>query len=326
MGSVRIVEDLEECSYLWGKHYPLERVFDFWELRSCFSDTYSRETAFVVYEENGEVLGFLPLSRIRETGTYAFFPGETWEGKTWIEQNKIIVKSPRAMSAIIEAVPGAANIRYLAAAPYLKDMASIVEGGVVPDETGFVFQPAIHDYSYDNYLTSFPGKSRKKILAEVNAIRSKGVDVKINDVDDVNALYKMNLDNFGDKSYFYDPRFLNGFERMIAFLESRDMLRIVTVMVGGRLAAVDVGGIYNNRAVFLAGGTHRDFPGIAKLINLYHMEWACLEKIEEMDFLCGDFGWKERFRLSQRVLYQINTKRPSLTPAVRPFERAPIYA
>lgn len=309
MGRVRIVEDLEECSYLWGKHFPLERVFDFWEFRWCFSDSYNREASFIVYEDGGKVLGLLPLSRIQETGAYAYFPGETWEGKTWIEQNKIIIKGENVLSALVEAIPAKANIRYLCTSPQFGELPEVGDRSVAYDETDYFFQPAVHDYSYDNYLASFPGKSRKKILGEVNAIKAKGFEVRINDLKDVDTLFRMNLDNFGEQSFFYDTRFLNGFQRMISFLESRDMLRIVTLIVGGKIAAVDVGATWNKHTVFLGGGTHRDFPGIAKMINLYHMEWACQEKLVEMDFLCGDFGWKERFRLSQRNLFKINTNR-----------------
>jgi len=325
MGRVRIVEDLEECSYLWGKHFPLERVFDFWEFRWCFSDAYSREASFIVYEEGGALKGLLPLSRIQETGAYAYFPGETWEGKTWIEQNKIIINCENVLPALIEAVPAKANIRYLCTTPHFGELPETGGGVVSYDETDYYFQPAVHDYSYENYLASFPGKSRKKILAEVNAIKAKGLEVRINDLKDVDTLYRMNLDNFGSQSFFYDPRFLNGFERMIAFLDSRGMLRIVTLIVGGKIAAVDVGGTWNKHTVFLGGGTHRDFPGIAKLINLYHMEWACQEKLVEMDFLCGDFGWKERFRLSQRHLFQIDKQRAYKKYSVEDIERPRLH-
>jgi CelD/BcsL family acetyltransferase involved in cellulose biosynthesis len=83
------------------------------------------------------------------------------------------------------------------------------------------------------------------------------------------------------------------------------MLRITTVLIGGRLAAVDMGAIWNGTYTVLAGGTDADFPGVAKLINLHHLEWACQQRMTMVDFLCGDFNWKERFHLTPRQLYQI---------------------
>jgi CelD/BcsL family acetyltransferase involved in cellulose biosynthesis len=106
-------------------------------------------------------------------------------------------------------------------------------------------------------------------------------------------------------SYFYDRRFFNAFVDLIAFLDQNNLLRLTSVTVGGRLAAVDVGALWKNSYTILAGGTNPDFPGIAKLINFHHIEWACRQRLAAVDFLCGDFNWKSRLRLQPRPLYKI---------------------
>jgi CelD/BcsL family acetyltransferase involved in cellulose biosynthesis len=68
---------------------------------------------------------------------------------------------------------------------------------------------------------------------------------------------------------------------------------------------VDIGAIWNQTYTVLAGGTHSDFPGVAKLINFHHIEWACRQRFKEVDFLCGEFNWKNRFHLTARPLYRI---------------------
>jgi hypothetical protein len=68
---------------------------------------------------------------------------------------------------------------------------------------------------------------------------------------------------------------------------------------------VDVGTVWNESSTVLAGGVNPGFPGVAKLINLHHLEWACQNRMKSVDFLCGDYGWKERFHLSPRPLYKI---------------------
>ena len=115
----------------------------------------------------------------------------------------------------------------------------------------------------------------------------------------------MNLDSFKEQSYFYDVRFLRAFENLVAWLQANKMLRVTTVLIGGRIAAVDVGAVWNQTYTVLAGGTHPDFPGVAKLINFHHIEWACQQRLKEVDFLCGEFNWKNRFHLSARPLYRI---------------------
>jgi hypothetical protein len=33
------------------------------------------------------------------------------------------------------------------------------------------------------------------------------------------------------------------------------------------------------------------------------MQWACSERLNQVDFLCGDFNWKKLFHLTPRPLY-----------------------
>jgi CelD/BcsL family acetyltransferase involved in cellulose biosynthesis len=127
-------------------------------------------------------------------------------------------------------------------------------------------------------------------------------------------MIETNLTNFGQLSYFHDPRFLEGFENLLSFLSQSQLLRVVSIKIQGTLAAVDVGAVYRNRFTVLAGATNPQFPGIAKAINLFHLKWGCLNRVEQIDFLCGDFGWKARFQLHPRPLYRV-TKTASDTLA-----------
>jgi CelD/BcsL family acetyltransferase involved in cellulose biosynthesis len=82
-----------------------------------------------------------------------------------------------------------------------------------------------------------------------------------------------------------------------------------------------MGAIWNNTYTVLAGGTDVEFPGVAKLINLHHIQWACRQRLACVDFLCGDFNWKSRFHLVPRPLYELckteTTARPHETPVPR---------
>ena len=300
MGSIRIYDDLEQCKLLWQAALRDDNVFHLWEIRNCFQEAFHRTPFFIVCEDADGLSGLLPLSRIDETDTFAFFPGETWHGRTWLEQNRIVARSPDVFQALLEAVPADAHIRY-------------VEGECVPpsstkasvDEIGYLFLPEQHAFSFQAYLNGFPRKTLKRLHREPNMLREGGVTFRYNSRRDIEQLFRMNLDAFGEDSYFHDERFLHGFERLIAELDRRGSLRVTTVLVAGVIAAVDVGAVWQNAYTVLAGGTNRDFTGVAKLINFHHLEVACHERFDSVDFLCGDFGWKRRFRLVARPLYQI---------------------
>lgn len=298
MLNIHKCEDLEEARGLWQRHWPRQCLFDLWPVRYCFQAQFNHTPHFIVAREKHEFRGMLALSWVEEQQCFQHFPGEVWHGKTWLEQNKILASDPQVFSALVEHIPGAAKIRYLNGDPHLAD-----DPAAVVDEVGYLFYPPQYDYSFQSYMQSFSGKTRKKLRSELNRLTEGGVSYRYDRFDDVAHLFRMNLDTFKGESYFDDARFLRAFENLLAWLQANRMLRVTTVLMGGRIAAVDVGAVWNRSYTVLAGGTHPDFPGVAKLINFHHMEWACQQRLKEVDFLCGEFNWKHRFHLTTRPLY-----------------------
>ena len=82
------------------------------------------------------------------------------------------------------------------------------------------------------------------------------------------------------------------------------MLRITTLLLGGTVAAVDVGALWNKSYTVIAGATNPAFPGVAKMINFHHLEWSCQQRLDVVDFLCGDFHWKKLWHLDSETLYK----------------------
>lgn len=128
-------------------------------------------------------------------------------------------------------------------------------------------------------------------------------DVSTELSDQFDWLVMKNIERFGADSYFSDHRFREGFRDMLNLLAGQGMLRVTTMRQGHRIIAVDAGSIYRQQYTLLAGATDRDVPGIAKLINLRHLQWGCQAQLREVDFLCGDFSWKPLFHLTPRPLH-----------------------
>lgn len=298
--TIHVYEDPAQCRKLWEDHWPVHGLFDLWQLRHCFHQAYDRPLEFRVAEINGRFAGFLPLCRNLDAGNLVLFPGETWDGKTWLEQNRLIAESPEIMADLLDSVEAPMYLRYLSAGSVLDNLADLT-----PDETGYLFYPGLHDYDMAHYWAAFSGKTRKKIRSELNRLEQRNLTFRFNRLEDIDILFRMNTDAFGQRSYFHDPRFYRSFENLAAFLRENGMMRITTVLVDGIVAAVDMGAIFKNSYTLLAGGTHPEFPGIAKVINLHHLEWACRQRFDVVDFLCGDFNWKHRFQLTPRPLFQL---------------------
>ncbi len=300
MLKVDVYKDLEEARRIWQRYWPQECLFDLWPVRNCFQSQFNHTPYFLVASEKRQFRGMLALSWIDEEQSYGHFPGEVWHGKTWLEQNKILASDPEVFSVLVNHIPAASKIRYLTDDPNLAGGSA-----AVVDEIGYLFYPQEYDYSFEAYLQSFSGKSRKKMRSELNRLTAGGVSYRYDCFEDVAHLFRMNLDSFKEESYFGDARFLKSFENLAAWLHANKMLRVTTVLIGGRIAAVDVGAVWNKTYTVLAGGTHPDFAGVAKLINFHHIEWACQQRFKVVDFLCGEFNWKNRFHLTARPLYRI---------------------
>ncbi len=299
-----IYEDPDQCRFVWEKMWPVKGFFDLWQVRSCFHDAFARPLRFHVVEDKGRAVGFLALCWNEEEQKFIQFPGETWRGKTWLEQNRIVAETPTVLEALLDSIPGSVHLRYLTPTPVLGG-----SGLLETDEIGYVFFPGLYDFSFEQYQQSFSGKSRKKLRAEIRKLEEHNVCYRYNHYEDVDVLFQLNRESFGEHSYFGDSRFLAAFDRLAGLLDRLGMLRVTTVLMDGRVAAVDLGAVWKNTYTLLAGGASREFPGVAKLINLHHMEWACHRKMDTVDFLCGDFNWKERFHLTPMPLYALSFNR-----------------
>jgi len=297
--SIRTVTDLDECQAIWRTMIPDEVITDLWEVRECFQRHFQRPLNFLVAENGGGVSGLLPLSFIQELGCYGYFPGETWQGKTWLEQNRVHLGTldPQALLSRFR-LPY--HLRYLSLQENLQ------YGEPAIDEIGYLFSPPQYNFSIENYFQEFSRKSIKQILKDVTALERRGVSYRYNNLSDFEMMIRLNISRFGTDSYFFDRRFQESFRSLAYFLYENGWLRLTTVLIGNEPAAIDIGCLYRGVYTLLAGGTNHRFPCVAKLINLHHLQRACEERMQQVDFLCGDFNWKTLFHLTPRPLFLLS--------------------
>jgi CelD/BcsL family acetyltransferase involved in cellulose biosynthesis len=82
---------------------------------------------------------------------------------------------------------------------------------------------------------------------------------------------------------------------------------MVSLELGGAIRAVDLGAVYNGVYTVFLGGTDAGFPGVAKVMNMHHIEYALEQRLFKVDFLCGDFHWKKLWHLDAEPLYKYVT-------------------
>ena len=299
MYDIRIINDLEQCRDIWKSTIPQEKVWDIWEFRAFFQKHFQRPICFITAENSRGPTEILPLSWIEESQRYGYFPGETWQDKTWIEQNRIPADS-EILCDMLDRCPEQYYLRYLR-----PSLGSVSQNQCVVDEVGYLFRPRDYNYDIENYFQQFSRKSSKNIKREIASLHA-GSRYRYDDMSDFEHLMQLNFNNFGNYSYFYDLRFRESFRTLMHYLNDKGWLRITTIIIRGEIAAVDIGCVYRGDYTLLGGGTNRDYPGVAKLINLHHMQRGCKERFNLIDFLCGDFSWKRKFHLTERPLYVLS--------------------
>ena len=274
MPRVKVISNVNECRDIWESVMPRETMWDLWEVRATFQRHFRRQPHFIV---------------------------ETWQGKTWLEQNRIIAADAGTYRMLLAACPTPHHLRYLVPPPFLTRVISTV------DEIGYHFIPPMYDYAMDRYFDVFSHKTSKRLRRELEGLEALVTEIRYDNPDDFDLMVRMNVERYGTFSYFYDPRFRESFRCLANTLQQSDRLRMVTVVMDGQPAAVDMGCVYNNTYTVLAGGTSAAFPGVAKFINTLHMRRGCDERYDAVDFLCGDFSWKTMFHLSPRPLFMLSS-------------------
>jgi len=161
VAQIRLVARLEECEALWRRVIPQEVITDLWETRACFQRHFKRPPLFVTAEDDRGLAGLLPLSWIEESGCYGYFPGETWHGQTWLEQNRIIARDAGVLDAMLQAIPGKYHLRYLNPPEVVPEAQRVV------DEIGYLFLAPKFNYDFETYLKEFSHRSAKRLRRDL---------------------------------------------------------------------------------------------------------------------------------------------------------------
>lgn len=291
------VTDLNECERLWRALIPVRNISDQWDFRFCFHRHFKTQPYFLILEDHKGIAAMLPLSFVEELDRFVFFPGETWHQKTWLERTPVFLREQRFFSDLLSACPEKTHLRYL------ENPACDNSPDINLDETGYVLYPGLLECDFDRYRKRFSGKRFKEIVRVVRSFTGEGSVFHLNRMTDFDRMVEMSLNCYGGDSYLENRRFRESFREVLHLLHRQNRLRMVSLEINGLTAAVDLGALFQNTYTVFLGGTHHDFKGIAKAMNMHHLQFAFENNMEKIDFLCGDFNWKKIWHLDPEPLY-----------------------
>ena len=295
------IRDLEECKRLWDLLIKPTNVSDLWDFRMCFHRHFRRKPSFMLLEDSSGIVGMLPLCYVEELEAFFFFPGEVWHKKTWIEQTPFYLRDANQLEVLLSYCPARTFLRYMAI-----PKTTLFED-IQVDEINYQLHPSTLNFDVSVYRKRFSSKRLKAIMKTVGCFTDKEFCFHINRIEDFNFIAEMSVQQYGYDSYLYDHRFREGFRDIMLFLMERNMLRMVSLEIMGNTAAVDLGALFSGVYTVFLGATNPGFPGVAKVINMHHIEFACDQRVSKLDFLCGDFHWKKLWHLDANPLYQFMT-------------------
>jgi hypothetical protein len=250
-------------------------------------------------EEGGNIYGVLPLSHVDSLDIMTFFPGETWKNKTWLERTPIYAINQDILYRLLSDCTERTHLRYIE-----YDSEHLPEQMAV-DEIGYVVYPGLLNYDRENYRSRFSNKKFKSIMRDVNTILDMGASFHINQAEDFELLVEMSIERYGDESYLQDTHFRSSFRDIIGFLNQKGYLRMVSLELEGKTMAVDVGAIYRGVYTIFLGGVFSRVPGLPKVMNMHHIDYALKNRVYKVDFLCGDFNWKKLWHLDEEPLFKL---------------------
>lgn len=289
--TLEIVSDIEETKELWQEFSGNQTLFDTWEFRAAFYEAYLPRLHFVVLRSPTEIVGLLPLQYEQDQRKYF------WFGSWWQEENKFMVKDEMYIPLLLAACPRPVNLNAISheIPAWIKQVIEFEA-----DDPKYVLKlDGIK--SIDDYLATLNKKKRYNLRRDWRLIEELKPEISLDNFDDLDGLIGLAKTRFkqkGEETDWEDERRVEAFRKVIAYgqKEISYKIRMITVKIGGKLAAVDMIALYQGCYYPLKCGYNvGEFPGIGNYVNLLEIKDAIELGVGKMDFLEIGYGWKDKW-------------------------------
>ncbi len=285
-----VVQDIDECARLWKRFSPGTQLFGEWEYRLLFFDPAHYEPHFIVARRGGAIVGLLPLWKDLADGSFEFF-GHQFTTNTFFAEEQEVV------DALLDRLPPDTHLWFIENHESARAQLQAVD-------TSFFVDLDKYGRSLENYLATFSKKHRKNLRNDLKRLEERGYAVHRNRLEDYARMVELNVARFGEESFFFEESFTKAFERLLRFALARGELEMLSVEIGGRVAAVEAAVLDRNRYYVLIGGNDLSIPNVGKLMIIEHLQNALACGAGIVDFLTDDSGWKRLWNLSEEQLYE----------------------
>jgi hypothetical protein len=288
------ISDLFEAKKIWELLSPKLVIYDDWDFRFTLYKYFQHPLHFYVGFVEDEAIGLLPLQWNEEQKHLEFF-GEYNE---WMDQNKVFIKSgfeeyiPQFYDQVSEPLKATSIVgedAFTSALEFDNDTFFLPVQGMQTHE----------DY-FQKYLS---GQRRKMFRRIIKHTEELGVEIRRNQLEDIETMFDLNLEHFGDDSSFVWPY------RKEIFRDFANLglpLHLLSFVIHGKVEAVSFCLGYKNTFVSLNSGVNRrDYEELNSYITFKELDEACAVGADIYDIRGGDYNWKSSWHFEKIPQYKL---------------------
>ena len=285
----KICDDINECKRLWSLFSPNERLFDVWDYRACFFDKTEHEPYFIVGYNSNSVEGIVPLVFLRSKSQYTYFGG-------WFtaERNSLFVKDKAKLPDFLEQCPENTFMEGL-------DPKEGSYYDFLDDEYTHYLDLSKYNHSFEAYFNSLDKKRQKNLRYDIKNIPN--YKVYRNRIKDFERLTELNIKRFEEDSKFNEKAITNGILKLIRLANKSGILDMISVEIGNKVEAVDIGAVFKGRYYALIGSSnYQRIPNIGKLMTILDIKSAIAKKARFIEFGATADHWKNMWSFDKDML------------------------
>ncbi|NQV91136.1 GNAT family N-acetyltransferase [Candidatus Woesearchaeota archaeon] len=295
----RVEQNLTKCKLLWDNYTPNLLLWHDWDVISSFYDSKRYDPYFLILEDDSKKdIGLLPLWFNQEKKSYRFF-GEGYQENNvfWFDLNyfqEVFEKFPLPLT--LHDLNGKCVEAITQKYPNLKDFFKQIDFRYFID--------CQKTSSLEIYLNSFNKKHRKNLLYDLRNLEKLNYTVNQGNLENFNEFVKFNVARFGEESDFNDPIFAGDVLNFFNVLDLKKLLYPITVLIDGKVEAVEFCAFHNNIFYVLNGGYNLTYRNLGKLLILETIKKGFELGAIQIDFLTGDAKcWKNLWNFESEAYY-----------------------
>src|SRR3989344_199861 len=311
---LQVVSNIEMAGYLWELFSSNRSLFDLWEVRRSFYESFHIDPYFLVlYEQKyhkQNILGVLPLWL---DGDY--WKGEySWYGGFWPEDNTFFVKDLEIIPLLLMAAPAPLELQCIKPLSGYEFLRSLPGFG---DNDLKFFMNLSAFKNTEEYLMSLKKKKRHNIRRDCHRILGLKPVIEFGRFDQLSRLFELNIERFKDMPPDDKSIFENKDEQALFHYLTKNVKTlepyIMTIAIRGKIEAVEVGFIYDQVCYAFSSGVNiSHYSGIGVFSNYKLIEEMMRRRLRKIDFLQGDYNWKLSWQLESYMSCEFIKKRMSV--------------